>query len=78
MFYTATMPQGPSTLCERCALLALNMAAFGFVRRPYGSMEEGLDDLNRRCDENNVERLAIRPSRVGVCGHCGEDVLEAS
>lgn len=76
MFWTANTMLGRSMLCERCALLALNMAAFGHVRRPYGSVSEGVEDINRRCAEQGIDPLDISGSETGVCGQCGEDQLE--
>lgn len=77
MYYTAHTPEGDSTLCDRCALLALNMAALDYFRRPFGSVEEGLVEINERIARSPVamEPLTLGSSPYGVCGKCGEDRL---
>lgn len=75
MYWTANTVMGPSQLCERCALLALNFAAFGFVRRPFASVQEGLDYINGLCVKHDLEPLELTHTEFGVCDHCGEDFL---
>lgn len=76
MYWTAHTPAGDATLCERCALLALNMAAHDFVRRPFDTMVDGLAYINAKCIEGGLPTIPLDVSEYGVCGHCGEDELE--
>lgn len=76
-FWTANTLFGPATLCDRCALLAVNLAAMGHVRRPYGTMAEAVADIDQRCAAADVDLLDIHRSPTGVCGNCGEDQVEA-
>lgn len=76
MFWTLQTPRGPSLLCERCALFAVNSATFDYIRRPFGSVQEAVEFLAEKSAEAGLEPLDITNSPFGVCGHCGEDVLQ--
>lgn len=77
MYWTAHTPEGDATLCETCALLAYNMAAFPFVRRPFTDMQTALDWLH---DQERAAGIVptdgLTSSPYGMCGHCGEDEYE--
>ena len=78
MFWTINHPTfGPVTLCERCALLALNMASFGFFPRPFGSVTEGLLAINDLCAESGVPGLdGMESDDHGTCGNCNHAVRQ--
>lgn len=77
MYWTAHTLFGPAMLCERCALFAVNSASFDYIRRPFGSMAEAMEFFAVKSVEVELEPIGIASSAVGVCGHCGEDQLEA-
>jgi hypothetical protein len=52
------------------------MAAFGFVRRPFGSVVEGVAAINARALESGLEPLELPCSDYGICGNCGEDHIQ--
>lgn len=75
-FWTANTPIGPATLCDRCALFAVNSASWDYIRRPFGSMAEVMEYFERKCAEAQIEPLNLTQAQTGVCGNCGEDQLQ--
>jgi hypothetical protein len=75
MFWTVEHPVfGPATLCERCALKAVNnvTAERAPMEKPFGSMNEALVIIHALAALYEVDPLEIESSEVGYCEHCAQ------
>lgn len=71
MFWTVDDQSGPVTLCDRCALFAVNAAAMDSESfSPFGSMEEAMVVINGMSAAIGLDPLEVTASEVGRCGHC--------